>query len=347
VNTPSIPEAESASVTEPLTPRNGSPVVVAIDLGGSWIKGALVGADARPMVGERVATPDASEAELVEAVVALTLGLAEQAQRRGTPAVAVGVSVAGVIDESSGTARLGANLRWRNTALGRHLEERTGLPVTLLHDARAAALAEAVLGAGRDADNFFLVILGTGVGGAVVSDGRPLLGSHGLAGEIGHLHIDPAGAPCGCGGRGCLELVASGTALSHRYAAATGKLLPAEAVLELVIEGDPIATGLWSDAVSALAVALAAAVAVLDIELVIFGGGIAAAGQLLLDPLAKELATRVILAPPPRLTVAALGNDAGLLGAAAAALRSVGHDRLVRSWQSLPPPVAEPAANAG
>ncbi|MFI5313821.1 MAG: ROK family protein, partial [Candidatus Dormibacteria bacterium] len=110
-------------------------------------------------------------------------------------------------------------------------------------------------------------------------------------------------------------------------------------------EGDPIATGLWSDAVSALAMALAAAVAVLDIELVIFGGGMAAAGQLLLDPLAKELAARVVLAPPPRLTVAALGNDAGLLGAAAAALRSVGHDRLVRSWQSQPPSVAEAAAS--
>jgi glucokinase len=333
-------------VTNAPTLRNGSPVVVAIDVGGSWIKGALVGADARPMAAERLATPNASEAELVDAVVALALGLVEQAQRRGTPAVAVGVSTAGVIDESSGTARLGANLRWRDTALGRHLEERTGLPTTLLHDARAAALAEAVLGAGRDAHNFLMVILGTGVGGAVVSDGRPLLGSHGLAGEIGHLQLDPAGPVCGCGGRGCLEMVASGTALSRRYAAATGRLLPAEAVLDLVIEGDPIANSLWSEAVSALAVALAAAVAVLDIDLVIFGGGMAAAGHLLLDPLAKTLAARVVLAPPPRLIVAALGNDAGLLGAAAAALRSAGHDRLVRSWQSRPPLVPEPAAHS-
>ena len=90
--------------------------------------------------------------------------------------------------------------------------------------------------------------------------------------------------------------------------------------------------------------ALAAAVAVLDIDLVIFGGGMAAAGKLLLDPLADELAARVVLAPPPHLTVATLGNDAGLLGAAAAALRSVGHDQLVRSWQSQPPSFDEPAA---
>lgn len=331
-------------MTETPTPRNGSPVVVAIDIGGSWIKGALVGGDARPMAGERVATPDAGESELVEAVEALTLNLVEQAKRRGTRAIAVGVSTAGVIDESSGTARHGANLRWRNTALGRHLEERTGLPVTLLQDARAAGQAEAVVGAGRGADNFLMVILGTGVGGAVIIDGQPLLGTHSLAGEIGHLQLDPAGPRCGCGGRGCLEMVASGTALSRRYAAATDRLLPAEAVLALVTEGDPIATGLWSDAISGLAVALAAAVAVLDIELVIFGGGMAAAGQLLLDPLAHELAGRVTLAPPPRLTIAALGNDAGLLGAAAAALRSVGHDRVVRSWQSQPPSVAEPAA---
>jgi glucokinase len=340
-----ILQAEIASVTDALIPRNGSPVVVAIDIGGSWIKGALVGADARPMAGQRVATPDASESELVEAVVALTLSLVEQAQRRGTSAVAVGISTAGVIDESSGTARHGANLRWRNTALGRHLEERTGLPATVLQDARAAAQAEAVLGAGRDTDNFFMVILGTGVGGAVIIDGQPLLGAHSLAGEIGHFQLDPAGASCGCGGRGCLEMVASGTALSRRYAEATGRLLAAEAVLDLVSEGDPIATGLWSDAVSGLSLAVAAAVAVLDVELVIFGGGMAAAGQLLLDPLAQELARRVTLAPPPRLTVAALGNDAGLLGAAAAALRSVGHERLVRSWQSQPPSVAEPAAS--
>lgn len=329
-------------MTDVLPPRNGSPVVVAIDIGGSWIKGALVGADAKPMAAERVATPDASEDDLVEAVATLAVRLSEHARRRGTPAVAVGVSTAGVIDEGSGTARLGANLRWSNTALGRHLEERTGLPTTLLHDARAAALAEALLGAGRDAENFMLVILGTGVGGAVVSDGRPLMGSHGLAGEIGHLQLDPSGALCGCGGRGCLELVASGTALSRRYAAATGALLPAEAVLDLVIDGDPIATGLWSDAVSALAVAVAAAVAVLDIDLVIFSGGMSAAGDLLLDPLAKELATRVVLGPPPRLTIADLGNDAGLLGAAAAALRSAGHEGLIRSWQSIPQSVAEP-----
>jgi glucokinase len=179
----------------------------------------------------------------------------------------------------------------------------------------------------------------------VVSDGRPLLGSHGLAGEIGHLQLDPEGPLCGCGGHGCLELVASGTALSRRYAAATGRLLAAEAVLGLVIEGDPVATGLWSEAVSALAVAVAAAIAVLDIDLVIFGGGMAAAGPLLLDPLAEELAARVVLAPPPLLTVAALGNNAGLLGAAAAALRFAGHDRLVRSWQSRPPSVTEPAAH--
>ena len=319
--------------------------MVAIDIGGSWIKGALVGADAKPMAGERVATPDAGESELVEAVEALALGLMEQAQSRDTPAVAVGVSTAGVIDESSGTARHSANLRWRNTALGRHLEERTELPVTLLQDARAAGQAEAVLGAGRGAGSFLMVILGTGVGGAVIIDGQPLMGSHSLAGEIGHLQLDPDGPRCGCGGRGCLEMVASGKALSRRYAAATDRLLPAEAVLALVAEGDPIATGLWSDAISGLSVALAAAVAVLDIELVVLGGGVAAAGPLLLDPLTKELARRVVLAPPPRLTVAALGNDAGILGAAAAALRSVGHDRLVRSWQSQPPWVDEPAVS--
>ena len=226
-------------MTEVPTPRNGSPVVVAIDIGGSWIKGALVGADARPMAGERVATPDASEAELVDAVAALTLRLA----RAGT-ASRDARRCGGRRHCWRHRRELGDRSPERQPALAQHRAGASprgadGLRATLLQDARAAAQAEAVLGAGRDADNFLMVILGTGVGGAVVSDGRPLLGSHGLAGEIGHLQLDPDGPVCGCGGRGCLEMVASGTALSRRYTEATGRLLPAEAVLELVIEGDP------------------------------------------------------------------------------------------------------------
>jgi hypothetical protein len=188
-------------------------------------------------------------------------------------------------------------------------------------------------------DIFLCVILGTGVGSAVVMDGRPLRGSHGLAGEIGHLQVDGHRLLCGCGGRGCTETVAAAAALSRRYAAATGRRIPAEEVLDQMLGGDPVATGLWADAVSALATALAAAAAVVDCGLVIFGGGMAAAGSLLLDPVCEALAQRLSLGPPSELVVATLGSAAGTLGAAAGALTAVGRDDDVGSWRSSAVPV--------
>ena len=320
------------------TPLAEAPVVVAVDIGGSSIKGALVGADAAVLATERVETPHDSETALVAAVVGVARRLADRARRLGAPAAALGVATAGVIDENTGVARHGANLRWRDTALADRLEEQIGLPTTLVQDARAAAHAEAIFGAGRSADIFLAVILGTGVGSAVVIDGRPIRGAHGLAGEIGHLQVDGHRLLCGCGGRGCVETVASAAALSRRFAAATGQRVPAEEVLEQMLAGDPVAAGLWADAVSALATAVAAAVAVVDCGLVIFGGGMAAAGSRLLDPVREALAQRLSLCPPPELVVATLGGAAGTLGAAAGALTAVGRDDVVGSWRSSPVP---------
>lgn len=317
-----------------MVPHAESPAVIAVDVGGSSIKGALVGADAAVLATDSVGTPQQSEAALVDAVVAVARRLADRARDLGTPAAALGVAAAGVVDETMGVARSGANLRWQDTALAHRLEERIALPTTLIQDARAAARAEAIFGAGRGVDIFLRVILGTGVGSAVVMDGRPLRGSHGLAGEIGHLQVDGHRLLCGCGGRGCTETVASAAALSRRYAAATGRRIPAEEVLDQMLGGNPVATGLWADAVSALATALAAAVAVVDCGLVIFGGGMAAADSLLLDPVREALAQRLSLGPPPELVVATLGSAAGTLGAAAGALTAVGRDDVVGSWRS-------------
>jgi glucokinase len=334
-----------------VAPLAQAPVVIAVDVGGSSIKGALVGADAVVLTTDAVDTPQQSEAALVEAVVAVARRLADRALGLGVPAAALGVAAAGVIDESTGIARHGANLLWRDTALARRLEERIALPTALIQDARAAAHAEAIFGAGRNSDSFLAVILGTGVGSAVVMDGRPLRGAHGLAGEIGHLQVDTHRLICGCGGRGCIETVASASALSRRFAAATGQRIPAEAVVDQMLAGNPIATRLWADAVAALATAVAAAVAVVDCGLVIFGGGMTAAGERLLAPLRKALAQRLSLGPAPELVVAALGSAAGVLGAAAGALAVLGRDDVVDSWRSSPipklPAVAPSSADAG
>jgi len=279
----------------PVAPFAAAPAVLAVDVGGTSIKGALVGADAAILATDGADTPQQSEEALVDAVIAVACRLQKCALALGSPAAALGVAAAGVIDETTGIARHGANLLWRDTALARRLEERIALPTTLLQDARAAAHAEAIFGAGRTSDTFLAVLLGTGVGSAVVIDGRPLRGAHGLAGEIGHLQVDAHRLVCGCGGRGCVETVASASALSRRFAAATGRAMPAEAVVDQMLAGNPIATRLWADAIAALAVAVAAAVAVVDCGLVIFGGGMAAAGQRLLDPLREALAQRLSL----------------------------------------------------
>ncbi len=325
----------------PEAARDGArpgPPVIALDVGGSSIKGALVTATARLALVRRVPTPAADEPALVEAVLAAAGALAEWAAAEGTPAAAIGVAAAGVIDESAGIARHGANLRWRDTAVAGRLEQGLGLPTALLQDARAAARGEAILGAGRGAGSFLSLILGTGVGSAVVVEGRPIQGAHGLAGEIGHLQVDPHGLRCGCGGRGCVETVASAAALARRYVAATGHALRAEAVLQRAARGDRVARSLWSDAISALATALAAAVAVVDCDLVVVGGGMAAAGPPLFDQLRSELVARISLAPPPELVPASLGNAAGVFGAAAAALERLDRGDVIRSWRALPAP---------
>lgn len=334
--------------TEPLTvsvPEH--PSVIAIDVGGTSIKAALVTADATPHCARRMPTPQGGEAVLVTAIARVARDVALDGEGLGLRCSGIGVAAAGIIDEERGVARRGANLGWRNTALADRLQVQLEMPVRLLQDARAAALGEAVLGAGRAAGSFLTVVLGTGVGGALVIDSRVVRGAHGLAGEIGHLQVDPDGLPCGCGGRGCVETLASGTALARRYQAATGMRLRAEAVVARALSGDRVARRLWDEAISALGRALAACVTVMDCEQVVLAGGMAAVGTPLVDQLRAELLRRLNLVPPPELTVAALGSASGLFGAAAGALAMLGRDDLVRVWRDTAPPDIEALSGFG
>jgi glucokinase len=293
--------------------------VVALDVGGTTMKGAIVGPDGATCGPLRRPTPRGLGPDAVVASIGVTLGeLLEDARRRGLEVAAAGVVVPGIVDEARGMAVFSANLGWRDLPLRALLEARTGLPVGFGHDVRAGALAEATHGAARGVRDLLFLPVGAGIAGAAIVDGR-LLAAGGYAGEIGHLQVDPAGAPCGCGGRGCVETVASGPALARRYAARTGRpLAGAAAVAARVREGDPDAEAVWADAVAALAHALAAAVAVLASRVVIVGGGLAGAGDLLLRPLSESLLARLSprATPVPRLALAALGDQAGCLGAA-------------------------------
>jgi len=326
----------------------GGECVIGIDVGGTMLKGAVCDRDAAIVHGERRRTTRDDVDALVDGIVAFADDLAAGGRRRfgADGVVGVGLAVPGLVDETRGVALRAVNLPWRELALAQAVGARLGLPVALSHDVRAAAAAEAALGAGRGSDDFLFVAIGTGIGAAVVHGGRPFLGAHGRAGELGHVVVEPGGPPCACGARGCLEAIASAAAIERAYAAAgggggggavEGDGASAREVAALARADDPAAAEVWSRAARALGAALADAVALLDPGLIVVGGGLAEAGAQLLDPVAAELAARSRLGPPPRVVAAELGADAGCRGAALLAWRTL---ESARTWVPNTPAAA-------
>ncbi|MER6328886.1 ROK family protein [Streptomyces sp. NPDC001034] len=291
--------------------------VIALDVGGTGMKAALVGDDGALLHRARRATgrergPDAVVAGILDFAAEL---YAYGAEHHGTPAAA-GIAVPGIVDEEHGTAVYAANLGWKDVPLRDLLAERLGVPVALGHDVRAGGLAEGRIGAGRGADRFLFVPLGTGIAGAIGIDGRVESGAHGFAGEIGHVVVRPGGAPCPCGQRGCLERYASAAAVSEAWAAAGGNPdADAADCARAVAAGDPAARRVWREAVDALADGLVTALTLLDPRTLIIGGGLAEAGEVLFQPLRDAVRRRVTFQKLPSVVPAALGDTAGCLGA--------------------------------
>ncbi|GGQ87803.1 ROK family protein [Streptomyces althioticus] len=293
--------------------------VIALDVGGTGMKAALVGADGellhqarRPTGRER--GPDA----VVEGILDFAAELrAHGIRAHGEPASAAGVAVPGIVDEAEGIAAYAANLGWRDVPLRALLAERLGgVPVALGHDVRTGGLAEGRLGAGRGADRFLFVPLGTGIAGAIGIDGKVEAGAHGFAGEIGHIVVRPGGAECPCGQRGCLERYASASAVSRAWAEASGGPdADAADCAKAVASGDERAVRVWQEAVDALADGLVTALTLLDPRTLIIGGGLAEAGETLFTPLREAVRRRVTFQKLPSLVPAALGDTAGCLGA--------------------------------
>ncbi|MFF5483427.1 ROK family protein [Streptomyces sp. NPDC012935] len=293
--------------------------VIALDVGGTGMKAALAAASGellhqarRPTGRER--GPDA----VVEGILDFAGELRAYGEERfGEPAAAAGIAVPGIVDEDQGVAAYSANLGWRDVPLRRLLAERLGgVPVALGHDVRTGGLAEGRIGAGKGADRFLFVPLGTGIAGAIGIDGRVEAGAHGFAGEIGHIVVRPGGAPCPCGQRGCLERFASAAAVSEAWAAACGDPeADAADCAKAVTSGDPNAVRVWHEAVDALADGLVTALTLLDPRTLIIGGGLAEAGETLFTPLRKAVRRRVTFQKLPSIVPAALGDTAGCLGA--------------------------------
>jgi len=296
--------------------------VIALDVGGTGMKAALVAPDGTLLHEERRATtrPSLGQEAVVRGILDFAGDLrAAGLERLGAPAAAAGAVVPGTIDEAAGTAVFSANLGWRDVPLRALLAERLGLPeaaVALGHDVRAGALAEGRLGAGRGVDRFLFIALGTGIAGGLGIDGRIEAGAHGCGGEIGHVVVRPGGAACGCGQRGCLETVASAGAVSRAWARAGGRPDADAADCARAVEaGDPAARAVWDEAVAALADGIVIAQSLLDPAAVIIGGGLAEAGGTLLTPLRAAVLERLTFQRPPELVPAVLGDAAGCLGA--------------------------------
>lgn len=306
---------------------------VGIDIGGTKIAGALVDDDGRISERTEVPTPGEGTATILDRTAEMITALAGAADGE---LAGVGVACAGLVDGRRGHLWFAPNLPWQDLDVGTQLGRRTGLEVLVDNDAGAAAWGEYRFGAGRDVSDMLLATVGTGVGGGCIIDGRLVRGAFGVGAEIGHVGLDRSGPRCGCGNRGCLEVFASGTALVREARAlvtsggAKGAglrercdgdpaALTGSDVTDLARSGDTGAISLLADLGAHLGEGLATVCAVVDPEVIVVGGGVADAGELLIDPARAALESHLIgrgHRPSPSVVLATLGNDAGLVGVA-------------------------------
>jgi glucokinase len=300
-------------------------LVAALDIGGTKIAGALVDGAGRLLVRAQRPTPRGAPGDQV--MTALGAVLEELAQApEWACACAVGIGSAGPVDAKAGTVSPVNIPGWRGYPLVANVRERTGgLPVTLVGDGVAMAAAEHWQGAARGRAGALCMVVSTGVGGGLVLGGELHPGPSGNAGHIGHISVDLDGDSCPCGGRGCVERIASGPNIARRAlewgwqpgpdgdASAAGVAAAAQA-------GDPVATASFERAARALAAGIAATATLVEIEIAVVGGGVAKAGEVLFGPLREALGEFAALSFVQGLEVAPAqtGTDAGLVGAAAA-----------------------------
>ncbi len=303
---------------------------IGIDIGGTKIAGALVDESGQIVNELRVPTPVEDPAALVDAVVGVIREL-----RADHEVLGAGVAMAGFIDAAQSAVIYGTNFGWKNYPLKAEIEAKLDIPVIIENDANAAAWAEYRFGAGKGFQHMVMLTLGTGVGGAVIVDGRMLRGGFGVAGELGHMRVVPNGVECGCGQHGCIESYASGTALvrTARELVASGDPLGARLgelaeqageltgvqVYEAILEGDAGARKLLADVGSWTGQAVASLSAILDPQIVVIGGGVSAAGELLLGSIRDAYRKHMPAAgfrPELKIVTAEFVNDAGVVGAA-------------------------------
>jgi glucokinase len=302
--------------------------LIGIDLGASKIALGLIDPRNRIVARERVPTlPMDGPSAAVERIAAAVQRLWEYLPGDGRIA-GVGICSPGPLDHSTGMLFDPPNLTgWVNVPLRQMLSDRLGLPVRLEHDAKAAGIGEFHLGAGRGARDMVYIVVGTGVGAAIIMDGQVRRGPHNSAGEVGHITIDPRGDACSCGSIGCVETFASGPALARHYRQMLdpqGVLHPkhspepitGETVTSQAAAGDPLALEVMASAGEALGTGIATLAMLLDIELYVLGSSVAKCGDVLLEPtrLAVPRHAHPSVASRVRVVCSELGDDGPILG---------------------------------
>jgi glucokinase len=305
---------------------------IGIDVGGTKIAAGVVGPDGTILKRTQVPT----EAGKEDAIVADIISIARELASADPDVVAVGVGAAALVDVERGVILGGPNLAYRDVAITEKLASELGHPAIVDNDANVAALGEAAYGAGRDAADQVMVTVGTGIGSGIIIGGHIYRGHFGTGGELGHMVIDPDGPVCSCGNRGCWEALASGRAIGRLarqrveggagadiLAAAGGNLeaITGELVGDSAEAGSPFARDVLNEAGRLLGIGLANIVNIFDPEIIVLGGGaVAGTGELLVAPARESMMAHIVglswRANVARVVSAALGNDAGIVGAA-------------------------------
>jgi glucokinase len=305
---------------------------VGIDIGGTKIAGALVDETGNILKELRVPSPIDDSNQMIAAIASVIDQLTTNEK-----VVGVGVAAAGFLSLDREIMYHAPNIAaWRNEPLKSRIESKTSFPVLLENDANAAGWAEFRFGAGKDVQSMIMLTIGTGVGGAIISEGKLLKGGFGIGGELGHVISVPEGRVCGCGLKGCLETYASGTALLHaaRALAASGDAkgqrlaelaategeLSGEMVYQAIMENDAGANELIVEVGQYLGRAIGSVfVPVLDPEIAVIGGGVSAVGEKLMNPI-RDAFEKTLPAkgfrPELKVVKASFLNQAGLIGAA-------------------------------
>jgi glucokinase-like ROK family protein len=301
-----------------------------VDFGGTSAKIGLIGRDGSILARDALPiNPRAAFTEILDPVVVLIDSLARHLPR-GDRLIVIGIGMPGFIEKREGTVVGGCeNIPGlQGKSAQSYLRRALGVPAFSENDATSAAAGELVFGTGKNLSSFLLITLGTAIGGGLVLDGRVYRGSRGFAGEVGHLCVVPDGVQCNCGSRGCFEQYASGTAMARVYREKMRKrgcddpAATAKTVADKAREGDEAARQTIEEAARYIAQALGSILNLLDLQACLVGGGVAEAGDILLTPVRERLADFCWpeIARGVHVLPAALGNDAGVLGAAAQAL---------------------------